>query len=93
MNEILITILLGLAVVFAGLILICFLVWLLRHASEKLSGWKKAKAEVIEQEVTDELPSELLVAILTAAIAAYTPEKAGKFRVVSFRRRPDDNAR
>ena len=85
--EILITVLVGFGVVFLGLVLICALIFLLHKL---LSHKKKTENKEIQitQAKEEEMSEEVLVAILTAAIAAYTPQSAGKFRVVSFRRRP-----
>ena len=91
--EILIPVLLGISVVFLGLLLICALLVGLHKASSFLRKKIPMKNDDEELEKAEELPPEVLVAILTAAVAAYHPEEAGKFRVVSFSRRPNENLR
>lgn len=91
--DILITVLLGVAVVFLGLILICALLIGIHKISSFLKRKLPQKNETEDLVQSDELPPEVLVAILTAAIAAYHPEEVGKFRVVSFSRRPNENLR
>ena len=91
--EILNTVFLGIGVVFSGLLLICALIVGIHKLSaylKKKLPQRKADAEAAQN---DELPPEVLVAILTAAVAAYRPEDGGKFRVVSFSRRPNENLR
>ena len=67
-----------------------------KHGGLNDEAWKTIDTELsmviqdtdTEKNKDDELDDEVLVAILTAAVAAYAPQSAGKFRVVSFRRRP-----
>ena len=64
--------LLGFLVVFAGIIFLIFVVWLVGKIMAKMNG--KAKAKPQEQPVakmeSDEIPEET-VAVITAAIMAY----------------------
>ena len=91
--EILTTVLLGVGVVFLGLLLICALLIGVHKLSAYLKKKLPQKSTDKEAAQSDELPPEVLVAILTAAVAAYRPEDGGKFRVVSFSRRPNENLR
>jgi sodium pump decarboxylase gamma subunit len=91
--EILTTVILGFGVVFLGLLLICALLIGVYKISAYLKKKLPKKSADAEAAQSDELPPEVLVAILTAAVAAYRPEDGGKFRVVSFSRRPNENLR
>ena len=86
--DIFITVLLGFGVVFLGLILICLLILMLHKLMAHAKKPTRKKEVAVVEESVDEMDEAVLVAILTAAIAAYTPQSVGKFRVVSFRRHP-----
>lgn len=87
MGEACLYALIGYAVVFAGIVLIILIIWLIGLLMKKTNNLafltdmgkkrKKAKAQVVEEKVSEdeEISPEVRAAIIAAIMAYYTAEK------------------